>query len=71
MVTGAAGSTNPESLPQDTTPSLSAAEALAASPFFCELSPVDLARLVPDLEELHIAASEVIFHQNVPAEAGR
>ncbi len=49
-------------------PSLSAAEALAATPFFCELSAVDLARLVPDLEEYHVAPGRAVFRQGDPAD---
>jgi CRP-like cAMP-binding protein/di/tricarboxylate transporter len=49
-------------------PSLSAAEALAATPFFSELSAVDLARLVPELEEHSLAPGEVIFHQGDPGD---
>ncbi|HYO30258.1 MAG TPA: cyclic nucleotide-binding domain-containing protein, partial [Thermomicrobiales bacterium] len=49
-------------------PSLSAAEALAASPFFCELSAVDLARLVPDLEERELPVGAVVFRQGDPAD---
>jgi len=40
--------------PAAAVPSLSAAEALAAAPFCQSLSEVDLARLVPELEELHL-----------------
>ncbi|MDP9472600.1 MAG: SLC13 family permease, partial [Chloroflexota bacterium] len=50
------------------TPSLSAAEALAATPFFCELSPVDLARLVPDLEESQVPAGAAVFQEGDPAD---
>jgi CRP-like cAMP-binding protein/di/tricarboxylate transporter len=49
-------------------PSLSAAEALAATPFFSELSAVDLARLVPELEEHSLTPGEVIFHQGDPGD---
>ncbi|MDP9358549.1 MAG: cyclic nucleotide-binding domain-containing protein, partial [Chloroflexota bacterium] len=50
------------------TPSLSAAEALAATPFFCELSPVDLARLVPDLEESQVPAGAAVFREGDPGD---
>jgi CRP-like cAMP-binding protein/di/tricarboxylate transporter len=49
-------------------PSLSAAEALAATPFFSELSAVDLARLVPELEEHDLMPGEVVFHQGEPGD---
>src|SRR5215204_7605048 len=49
-------------------PSLSAAEALAATPFFSELSAVDLARLVPELEEHSLGPGEVVFHQGDPGD---
>src|SRR5215217_6959120 len=49
-------------------PSLSAAEALAATPFFSELSAVDLARLVPELEEHSLVPGEVVFHQGDPGD---
>src|SRR5919112_3757644 len=49
-------------------PSLSAAEALAATPFFSELSAVDLARLVPELEEHELAPGEVVFQQGDPGD---
>ena len=52
----------------EASPSLSAAEALAATPFFCELSAVDLARLVPDLEEHFHAPGDVVFHQGDPGD---
>src|ERR671917_628782 len=49
-------------------PGLSAAEALAATPFFSELSAVDLARLVPELEEHNLVPGEVVFHQGDPGD---
>jgi CRP-like cAMP-binding protein/di/tricarboxylate transporter len=49
-------------------PGQSAAEALAATPFFSELSAVDLARLVPELEEHDLMPGEVIFHQGDPGD---
>jgi CRP-like cAMP-binding protein/di/tricarboxylate transporter len=49
-------------------PSLSAAEALASTPFFSELSAVDLARLVPELEEHSLVPGEVVFHQGDPGD---
>jgi CRP-like cAMP-binding protein/di/tricarboxylate transporter len=52
----------------ESSPSLSAAEALAASPFFCELSAVDLARLVPDLEEHVLAVGDIVFRQGDPGD---
>jgi potassium efflux system protein len=61
--------------PPDTTPktlsgppSLSAAEALAATPFFSELSAVDLARLVPELEEHELMPGEAVFRQGDPGD---
>ena len=50
------------------TPSLSAAEALASTPFFAELSPVDLARLVPELEEYHVEQGQAVFRQGDPGD---
>jgi CRP-like cAMP-binding protein/di/tricarboxylate transporter len=50
------------------TPGLSAAEALAATPFFSELSAVDLARLVPELEEHDLMPGEVVFPQGDPGD---
>ena len=44
-------------------PSLSAAEALAATPFFAGLTSVDVARLVPDLEEHQYWPGQVVFRQ--------
>ena len=41
---------------------------MAATPFFCELSAVDLARLVPDLEEHFLAPGDVVFHQGEPGD---
>ncbi|MCD6032246.1 MAG: crp 3 [Thermomicrobiales bacterium] len=60
----------PDATPTDNpaSPSLSAAEALAATPFFSELSAVDLARLVPELEEHVLMPGEVVFHQGDPAD---
>lgn len=49
-------------------PALSAAEALAATPFFGELSAVDLARLVPDLEEYHVGPGHIVFRQGDPGD---
>ncbi len=54
--------------PEAAAPSLSAAEALAAMPFFSELGAVDLARLVPDLEEYHFEAGEAVFCQGDPGD---
>ena len=69
MTTGTTGPVVTDTAPpEDSTPTLSAAEALAASPFFCELSPVDLARLVPDLEELQVPAGGAVFRQDDPAD---
>ncbi len=48
--------------------SLSAAEALAATPFFSELSAVDLARLLPELEEHERAPGEIVFRQGDPGD---
>jgi hypothetical protein len=47
--------------PAGAVPPLSAAESLAAAPFFDDLSAVDLARLVPDLEEYHLSPGQVVF----------
>src|SRR5215218_7142077 len=60
----------PDASPTDLAapPGLSAAEALAATPFFSELSAVDLARLVPELEEHELAPGEVVFHQGDPGD---
>src|SRR5215212_333320 len=49
-------------------PSLSAAEALAATPFFTELSAVDLARLVPELEEYDLIPGQVVYRQGDPGD---
>jgi len=49
-------------------PSLSAVEALAATPFFSELSAVDLARLVPELEEHEFTPGEVVFQPGDPGD---
>jgi CRP-like cAMP-binding protein len=49
-------------------PSLSAAEALAATPFFSELSAVDLARLVPELEEHDLVPGQVVYRQGDPGD---
>jgi CRP-like cAMP-binding protein len=46
----------------DETP-LGAADALARTPFFAGLSRVELARLVPELEDLGYAAGAVVFRQ--------
>ena len=54
--------------PDAAAPSLSTAEALAATPFFTELSAVDLARLVPDLEEYHFAPGEAVFCEGDPSD---
>jgi CRP-like cAMP-binding protein len=45
----------------ESTPSLSAAEALAATPFFASLGTVQIARLVPELEELHFEPGQAVF----------
>ena len=47
---------------------MSAAQALGATPFFASLSPVDLARLVPELEECAINAGDVVFRQGEPGD---
>ena len=52
----------------DRTAALSAAEALAATPFFAGLTSVELARLVPELEEREIAIGEAIFREGDPAD---
>jgi CRP-like cAMP-binding protein len=49
-------------------PSLSAAEALAATPFFAGLGAVDVARLVPDLEEQAYEPGEVVLRQGEPGD---
>src|SRR5215213_9128508 len=49
-------------------PSLSAAEALASTPFFRELSAVDLARLVPELEEYDLIPGQVVYRQGDPGD---
>lgn len=69
MTTGTTGPALTDAAPpEESTPTLSAAEALAASPFFCELSPVDLARLVPDLEELQVPVGRAVFRQGDSAD---
>src|SRR5215212_1020608 len=45
---------------------LAAAEALASTPFFAGLSTIELARLVPELEERRYRAGEVVFSQGDP-----
>ncbi len=50
------------------TPTLSAAETLAATPFFGDLSAVDLARLVPELEEYQCGPGEAVFCQGDPSD---
>ena len=50
-------------------PPLSAAEALAGAPFFADLEPVDLARLVPELEETHFEPGQTVYQQGEPADA--
>jgi CRP-like cAMP-binding protein len=47
-------------------PPVGAADALARTPFFAHLSAVDLARLVPQLEQRHYDAGEVVFSQGDP-----
>src|SRR5690349_8659867 len=47
---------------------LGAAQALAAMPFFASLGAVDLARLVPELEERLIQPGEVVFRQGEPGD---
>ena len=47
---------------------LAAAEALAGSPLFSGLTSVELARLVPELEELSYASDEVVFRQGDAAD---
>jgi di/tricarboxylate transporter/CRP-like cAMP-binding protein len=49
-------------------PSLSAAEVLSSTPFFAGLTSVDIARLVPDLEERHYSPGEVLFRQGDPGD---
>jgi di/tricarboxylate transporter/CRP-like cAMP-binding protein len=49
-------------------PSLSAAEALAATPFLAGLDPVEVARLVPDLEERQCEAGEAVLRQGEPGD---
>jgi CRP-like cAMP-binding protein/di/tricarboxylate transporter len=48
--------------------SVNAAQALGATPFFASLSPVDLARLVPELEERSVNAGDVVFRQGEPGD---
>lgn len=50
-------------------PSLSAAEALAATPFLAGLSAIDVARLVPDLEEQQFSPGQVVLRQGDPGDA--
>ena len=45
-----------------------AAEALAAMPFFAGLEPVDLARVVPELEEQRYEVGEPVFCQGDPGD---
>ena len=45
-----------------------AAAALAATPFFAGLSAVELARLVPELEERHCQPDEAVFRQGDPGD---
>ena len=54
----------PGSLPA----ALGAAQALAAMPFFASLGAVDLARLVPELEERVVQPGEVVFRQGDPGD---
>jgi len=54
--------------PAAAVPSLSAAEALAAAPFCQSLSEVDLARLVPELEELHLEPGTAVYCQGDDAD---
>jgi signal-transduction protein with cAMP-binding, CBS, and nucleotidyltransferase domain len=49
----------------DITP-LAAAEALASTPFFAGLSSLELARLVPELEERCYGPGAVVFSQGDP-----
>jgi CRP-like cAMP-binding protein/di/tricarboxylate transporter len=46
----------------------SAAEALAATPLFAGLSPVEIARMVPELEEHAYEAGQAVFRQGDPAD---
>ena len=56
--------------PSDTAvPPLSAAEALAGTPFFADLEPVELARLIPELEESHFEPGQTVYQQGEPAGA--
>ena len=47
-------------------PRVGTADALARTPFFAHLSAVDLARLVPQLEQRHYEAGAVVFSQGDP-----
>src|SRR3954465_7111723 len=49
-------------------PSLSAADALAEAPFCKSLTAVDLARLVPELEEIELAPGQSVYSQGDPAD---
>src|SRR5215208_688288 len=49
-------------------PSLSAAEALSEAPLCKSLTAVELARLVPELEELEASPGQAIYHQGDPAD---
>jgi CRP-like cAMP-binding protein/di/tricarboxylate transporter len=56
--------TRPPGLPV----AIGAAQALAAMPFFATLGPVDLARLVPELEERVVQPGEIVFRQGDPGD---
>jgi NTE family protein len=45
-----------------------AARALAATPLFAGLSAVDLARLVPELDELQYGAGDTVFREGDPGD---
>src|SRR5436190_319968 len=47
---------------------LEAAQALVAMPFFAGLGAVELARLVPELEEGLLQPGEVVFRQGEPGD---
>ena len=48
-------------------PPLSAAEVLAGTPLFGDLDPVELARLIPELEESHFEPGQTVYRQGEPA----
>jgi hypothetical protein len=58
---------SPES--ESTAPPLSAVEALAATPFFGDLGTVELAPLVPELEERHVELGGTVYQEGDPADA--